>query len=68
MVPSLSKWSSRLRKVERLAQLQALTASHRLEDVLPMLLANSETGLDPQTLERQFNQLRANWSLPLTCC
>ena len=52
------------RSPERLAQLQALTASHRLEDVLPMLLANSETGLDPQTLERQFNQLRANWSLP----
>ena len=52
------------RSPERLAQLQALTASHRLEDVLPMLLANSETGLDPQTLERQFNQPRANWSLP----
>ncbi|MCK8663515.1 selenocysteine-specific translation elongation factor [Pseudomonas azerbaijanoccidens] len=52
------------RSSERLAQLQALTASHRLEDVLPMLLANSETGLDPQTLERQFNQLRANWALP----
>ena len=52
------------RSPERLAQLQALTASHRLDDVLPMLLANSETGLDPQTLERQFNQPRANWSLP----
>ncbi|MBV4518928.1 selenocysteine-specific translation elongation factor [Pseudomonas sp. SWRI74] len=52
------------RSPERLAQLQALTASHRLEDVLPMLLANSETGLDPQTLERQFNQPRANWLLP----
>lgn len=48
----------------RLAQLQALVASKRLEDALPMLLANSETGLDPQRLERQFNQPRANWSLP----
>lgn len=52
------------RSPERLAQLQALAASNRLEDALPVLLANSATGFDPQRLERQFNQLRANWSLP----
>jgi selenocysteine-specific elongation factor len=52
------------RSPERLAQLHALAASIRLEDVLPVLLANSETGLDPQRLERQFNTPRANWALP----
>lgn len=52
------------RSLERLAQLQALAATTRLEDVLPALLANSETGLDPQHIERQFNLPRANWVLP----
>jgi selenocysteine-specific elongation factor len=52
------------RSPARLAQLQALAASNRLEDSLPVLLANSETGLDPQGLERQFNRPRASWSLP----
>jgi selenocysteine-specific elongation factor len=52
------------RSPERLAQLQALAVSNRLEDVLPVLLANSEIGLDPQRLERQFNYPRANWVLP----
>jgi selenocysteine-specific elongation factor len=52
------------RSPERLAQLQALRASSGLEDVLPMLLANSDSGLDLQRLERQFNHLRADWVLP----
>ncbi|VVO74099.1 selenocysteine-specific translation elongation factor [Pseudomonas fluorescens] len=56
------------RSPERLAQLQALAASRRLEDVLSALLANSETGLDPQRLERQFNHPRANWLLPEDVC
>ncbi|WP_212627634.1 selenocysteine-specific translation elongation factor [Pseudomonas sp. PP3] len=56
------------RSPERLAQLQALAASSRLEDVLSALLANSETGLDPQRLERQFNHPRANWLLPEDVC
>ena len=52
------------RSPERLAQLQALVTTTSLEDVMPMLLANSDTGLDPQRLERQFNHPRANWLLP----
>ncbi|WP_419710617.1 selenocysteine-specific translation elongation factor [Pseudomonas sp. NFX224] len=52
------------RSPERLAQLQALALSTRLEEVLPVLLANSEIGFDPQRLERQFNHPRANWLLP----
>jgi selenocysteine-specific elongation factor len=52
------------RSPERLAQLTALAASTRLEDVLPALLANSDSGLDPQQLERQFNRPRATWVLP----
>jgi selenocysteine-specific elongation factor len=52
------------RSPERLAQLQALAAGNRLEAVLAQLLSNSETGLDPQRLERQFNHLRADWLLP----
>lgn len=52
------------RSPERLAQLQALAASNRLEEVLAPLLSNSETGLDPQRLERQFNHPRADWLLP----
>jgi selenocysteine-specific elongation factor len=31
---------------------------------MPALLANSETGLDPQRLERQFNRPRDRWVLP----
>jgi selenocysteine-specific elongation factor len=52
------------RSPERLAQLQALVTTASLEDVMPLLLANSDTGLDPQRLERQFNHPRAHWSMP----
>lgn len=52
------------RSPERLAQLQALATRHELEDVLPALLPNSETGLDPRRLERQFNRPRDTWVLP----
>jgi selenocysteine-specific elongation factor len=52
------------RSAERLAQLQALAVSNRLEEVLPVLLANSDIGFDPQRLERQFNLPRGNWLLP----
>ncbi|AWM92208.1 selenocysteine-specific translation elongation factor [Pseudomonas sp. 31-12] len=52
------------RSPERLAQLQALATHDALEDVLPALLLNSETGLDPQRLERQFNRPRDTWVLP----
>ncbi|MHC8386564.1 selenocysteine-specific translation elongation factor [Pseudomonas sp. MDT2-39-1] len=52
------------RSPERLAQLQALATCSDLEAVLPALLVNSETGLDPQHLERQFNRPRDTWGLP----
>jgi selenocysteine-specific elongation factor len=52
------------RSPERLAQLQALANSAKLEEVLPALLGHSDTGLDPQRLERQFNQPRSSWVLP----
>lgn len=52
------------RSEARLAQLQALATTESLEQVLPALLANSDTGLDPQRLERQFNRLRSTWNLP----
>ncbi|NMZ81574.1 selenocysteine-specific translation elongation factor [Pseudomonas mandelii] len=52
------------RSPERLAQLQALATRNALEDVLPALLLNSETGLDPRRLERQFNRPRDTWVLP----
>ncbi|MHC8344148.1 selenocysteine-specific translation elongation factor [Pseudomonas sp. RT6P73] len=52
------------RSPERLAQLQALATCSDLEAVLPALLVNSETGLDPQHLERQFNRPRDTWVLP----
>ena len=52
------------RSPERLAQLQALATRHSLEELLPALLANSEIGLDPRQLERQFNRPRATWALP----
>jgi selenocysteine-specific elongation factor len=52
------------RSPERLAQLQALANSAKLEEVLQALLGHSDTGLDPQRLERQFNQPRSSWVLP----
>jgi len=52
------------RSPERLAQLQALASRNGLEQLLPALLTNSDTGLDPRKLERQFNQPRATWVLP----
>ncbi|MDF9773173.1 selenocysteine-specific translation elongation factor [Pseudomonas baetica] len=52
------------RSPKRLAQLDALANSATLEDVLPALLAHSDTGLDPQRLERQFNRPRNSWALP----
>ncbi|MBC9000257.1 selenocysteine-specific translation elongation factor [Pseudomonas sp. N40(2020)] len=52
------------RSPERLAQLEALARTERLEQALPVLLGHSAGGLDPQRLERQFNRLRADWSLP----
>lgn len=52
------------RSPQRMVQLHALASSARLETLLPVLLANSATGLDPQRLERQFNQPRTSWVLP----
>ncbi|WP_085726339.1 selenocysteine-specific translation elongation factor [Pseudomonas sp. R37(2017)] len=52
------------RSPERLAQLAALADSADLEEVLPALLAHSDTGLDPQRVERQFNRPRSRWVLP----
>ncbi|WP_309678171.1 selenocysteine-specific translation elongation factor [Pseudomonas sp.] len=52
------------RSPERLAQLHALATHNQLEDSLSALLANSDTGLDPQRLERQFNRPRNTWVLP----
>jgi selenocysteine-specific elongation factor len=52
------------RSPERLAQLEALVNSATLEAVLPALLAHSDSGLDPQRLERQFNRPRSSWVLP----
>jgi selenocysteine-specific elongation factor len=52
------------RSPERLAQLQALATTDSLEALLPALLTNSDTGLDPQRLERQFNRPRSTWALP----
>ncbi|NUT74826.1 selenocysteine-specific translation elongation factor [Pseudomonas sp. C1C7] len=52
------------RSPERLAQLLALSSNFDIEAILPALLANSDTGLDPQRLERQFNRPRASWTLP----
>jgi selenocysteine-specific elongation factor len=56
--------SRQRRSPERLAQLHALASTNSLEEVIPALLANSETGLDPQRLERQFNRPRDSWVLP----
>jgi selenocysteine-specific elongation factor len=56
---------SRQRRSEaRLGQLRILASADSLEQALPALIASSETGLDPQRLERQFNRLRATWRLP----
>ncbi|MGF0237990.1 selenocysteine-specific translation elongation factor [Rhodococcus sp. IEGM1300] len=52
------------RSPERLAQLHTLQSTISLEQALPALLASSDTGLDPQQLERQFNRLRESWTLP----
>ncbi|VVP69395.1 Selenocysteine-specific elongation factor [Pseudomonas fluorescens] len=52
------------RSPERLSQLKALASATRLETLLPVLLAHSDSGLDPQQLERQFNHPRATWVLP----
>jgi len=56
------------RSPERLAQLLALTTHNSLEELLPALLAHSDTGLDPRQLERQFNRPRATWVLPENVC
>lgn len=55
--------SRQRRSPERRAQLQAL-ASGGLEEALPVLLAHAPNGLEPVTLERQFNRLSASWLLP----
>ena len=52
------------RSPERLAQLHTLQSTASLEQALPALLDSSDTGLDPQQLERQFNRLRDSWTLP----
>lgn len=56
--------SRQRRSAERLATLNILAGAPDLETALPALIAHSETGLDPQRLERQFNRLRATWRLP----
>jgi selenocysteine-specific elongation factor len=56
--------SRQRRGAERLATLNILADAPNLETALPALIAHSESGLDPQRLERQFNRLRATWRLP----
>ncbi|MFJ3483326.1 selenocysteine-specific translation elongation factor [Pseudomonas sp. NPDC090202] len=56
--------SRQRRSGERLKQLELLATADSLEQVLPALLAHSDSGIDPQRLERQFNRLRASWRLP----
>lgn len=51
------------RTPERIAQLQALTAS-TLEIIFPALLEQTVQGLEPWRLERQFNRPTASWQLP----
>lgn len=51
------------RREARLAQLRALTGEN-LEDALPQLLAQASNGLEPRSLERQFNRPQASWQLP----
>ena len=56
--------SRQRRSPERLAQLHALATTNCLEEVIPALLGNSDIGLDPLRLERQFNRPRDSWVLP----
>lgn len=56
--------SRQRRSPERLAQLHALATTNCLEEVMPALLGNSDIGLDPLRLERQFNRPRDSWVLP----
>jgi selenocysteine-specific elongation factor len=51
------------RSPQRLAQLKALAESTTFEQALPVLLDYSDSGLDPQRLERQFNRPRCGWAL-----
>jgi len=51
------------RRAARLEQLRAL-AQPSLEQALPPLLASAANGIDPQSLERQFNRPRDGWQLP----
>ena len=56
---------SRQRRSEaRLAQLQALAGLDGLEQIVPALLANRDSGINLGHLERQFNRLRSTWQLP----
>lgn len=47
----------------RLAVLRALSGES-LEDILPALLPSAINGLEPASLERQFNRPRQTWRLP----
>ena len=47
----------------RLAVLRALSGE-TLEDILPALLPSAINGLEPASLERQFNRPRRTWRLP----
>ena len=47
----------------RLAVLRALSGE-TLEDILPALLPSAINGLEPASLERQFNRPRQTWRLP----
>ena len=51
------------RRAARLEQLRALDQPS-LEQAMPPLLASATNGIDPQTLERQFNRPREGWQLP----
>ncbi len=51
------------RREARLAQLRALTCEG-LEAALPALLRETDNGLEPLLLERQFNRPRQGWQLP----
>lgn len=56
---------SRQRRSEaRLAQLQTLAGADAFEPMIATLLVNSERGIDPRHLERQFNRPRSTWQLP----
>ncbi|KKJ97922.1 translation elongation factor [Stutzerimonas stutzeri] len=51
------------RRAARLEQLRALDQPS-LEQALPPLLASAANGIDPHSLERQFNRPREGWRLP----